>query len=588
MKQIVIITVVLLLGFQVQSSAEQKVQSKLESATIMRVGAELVHTAKATLSSGSNEVVIEGLSASIDKNSLQIKCTNGVTLMGSEFSKDYLSDEVSSPLVRKLKDSINYCDDEITRLVVLLETNKELRSLLQENKSIAGQQNGLKVEELIRMVDYYKMKSIELEAEKSRTEKQISELAKKKSRFETQLQQEVTKNNKESGRLTLQLAAPMPGLCNFTITYYTRSAYWTPFYDMQVSGTDKPVKLISKAKFMQTTGLDWKRVALTLSTATPNNGKVAPVLNAWFLDYKQAYQRNEGMVYEEAIVAQNSISYSDKSLRVKGAGTVAQSKSPLYVIDGQTMSEDQFQSIDPQMIEQIEVLKDASATAIYGANAANGVIVVSLKKNFVSETENQSDITYSIDFPYDVLGTGSEQSVTLRTIELPATYQYYCVPKLDKAVYLMAGIEDWAQYNLLPGEASITYEGVYSGKSHIDPNSTSDVLHLTLGNDKRVAVKREKLQDFSSVKFLGNDKRQLYTYQLTVKNNKNIPINMILKDQYPISTNKEIAVELLETADAHINEGVGSLTWEFPLKPGEARTFKISYSVKYPKDKQIQ
>jgi hypothetical protein len=108
-----------------------------------------------------------------------------------------------------------------------------------------------------------------------------------------------------------------------------------------------------------------------------------------------------------------------------------------------------------------------------------------------------------------------------------------------------------------------------------------------LGNDRRVAVKREKMQDFSSVKFLGNDKRQVFTYQLTVKNNKNIPIDMILKDQYPISTDKSISVELLETDNAHDNQEVGTLTWEFPLKAGETRTFKFSYSVKYPKDKQI-
>jgi hypothetical protein len=87
------------------------------------------------------------------------------------------------------------------------------------------------------------------------------------------------------------------------------------------------------------------------------------------------------------------------------------------------------------------------------------VVVITLKDSFVSESENQADVTYSIDFPYDILGTGSEQSVTLRTIELPATFEYYCAPKLDKTVYLLAGIKDWTQYNLLPGEANITYDG---------------------------------------------------------------------------------------------------------------------------------
>jgi uncharacterized protein (TIGR02231 family) len=112
-------------------------------------------------------------------------------------------------------------------------------------------------------------------------------------------------------------------------------------------------------------------------------------------------------------------------------------------------------------------------------------------------------------------------------------------------------------------------------------------LPLTLGTDKRVSVKREKLQDFSSKKFLGNDIKQAFVYKITVKNNQNQPIKMVLKDQYPLSTQKDIEIELLpETTPATTtNEEVGVLVWEFELKPGESREFKTAYSIKYPKDK---
>ncbi len=59
---------------------------------------------------------------------------------------------------------------------------------------------------------------------------------------------------------------------------------------------------------------------------------------------------------------------------------MTQSNAPLYVIDGFLIEGSNNNAINPQDIESIPVLKDASATAIYGARGANGVIVITKKK----------------------------------------------------------------------------------------------------------------------------------------------------------------------------------------------------------------
>ncbi|MNY70383.1 hypothetical protein D3C86_2085060 [compost metagenome] len=61
----------------------------------------------------------------------------------------------------------------------------------------------------------------------------------------------------------------------------------------------------------------------------------------------------------------------------------------------------------------------------------------------------------------------------------------------------------------------------------------------------------------------------------------------MLKDQYPISTDKEIEIELLQSDGAKIDKETGILTWEPELKPGENKKIKISYRVKHPKSKII-
>jgi uncharacterized protein (TIGR02231 family) len=182
---------------------------------------------------------------------------------------------------------------------------------------------------------------------------------------------------------------------------------------------------------------------------------------------------------------------------------------------------------------------------------------------------------------------GKQQVATLKEVSVEGIFKFYAVPKLDKEAYLLTEISDWEKLNLLAGEANIIFEGTYVGKSFIDPASTNDTLNLTLGKDKRVVVKREKMVDFSSVKFMGSNKLQTITYELTVKNNKKDAISFILKDQYPISTNKEIEVELLESSGAEINKEIGVLTWKLQLAPGESKKVRISYSVKYPKGKVL-
>jgi uncharacterized protein (TIGR02231 family) len=238
----------------------------------------------------------------------------------------------------------------------------------------------------------------------------------------------------------------------------------------------------------------------------------------------------------------------------------------------------------------MNVLKGAAATSLYGSRAANSAIVITLKDNmgdYVSVADNELNMVYNIDLPYDMESNGREQSVQLKESSVASTYKFYAAPKLDKEAYLLADVADWEQLNLIPGEANIIFEGTYVGKTMIDPNSTKDTLTLTLGRDKRVVVKRDKLADVSSVKFLGSNKKQVFSYEITVKNNKKEKISMLLKDQYPLSTNKDIEVEVLEVSGAEVNKDLGILNWNIELAPGESKKYKLSYSVKYPKDKMV-
>ncbi|MFT3934204.1 MAG: mucoidy inhibitor MuiA family protein [Chitinophagaceae bacterium] len=615
MKKILLSMTVIVIMHHVALAGDEKnsFPSTLQSATVYRSGAELVHNAKVSLKSGSNDLIIEGLSNALDINSVQIHTAESITILSVAFSADYLKPVTKSLRIEKLEDSLQSIATEKNKIQTLIKTDNELLDLLKANRELRGTQTGLSVAELAKMMDYYKAKTMEIQNELTQYREKENRYIEATDRIEQQIAEESQKNVKTGGRLILQVLSPIATNSNFTISYLTTKAYWNPYYDIRVENISKPISLLCKAKLVQTTGIDWKQVKLTLATSMPNQNSTAPVLSSWFLQFANPVARLENALYNNSIQSmlsgkvaglstsafsevvvtgfgkkKDEADEDDKEIKIRGNNSVT--AKPVYVLNGDVISEDQFRNIDPKYIKSMDVLKDANATSIYGARASGGAVVVTLKEDlgdYITVKDNELNINYDIDIPYDVPGNGKEQNVSLKTYAVNTLYKYYAVPKLDKDAYLLGEIADWESLNLLPGEANIIFEGTYIGRTAIDPHAVQDTLNLTLGKDKRIVIKKEKVKDFSSVKFLGSNKKQTFTYEITVKNNKPEAVQMLLKDQYPLSTNKDIEVELLESADAVNNKDLGILTWKLNIAAGEQKKFRVSYSVKYPKDKYL-
>lgn len=114
----------------------------------------------------------------------------------------------------------------------------------------------------------------------------------------------------------------------------------------------------------------------------------APVVN-----FDQAIQgRVAGVVVS---TADGSLG-EDANIVIRGNNSLTQSSEPLYIIDGFPSESSFATSMNPEDIESIDVLKDASATAIYGARGANGVIVITTKSGFEGKPEVSFSTSYSL------------------------------------------------------------------------------------------------------------------------------------------------------------------------------------------------
>ena len=88
-------------------------------------------------------------------------------------------------------------------------------------------------------------------------------------------------------------------------------------------------------------------------------------------------------------------------IRVRGASSVNKSNDPLYVVDG-IVRETGLEGINPEDIQSIQVLKDASSTAIYGARGANGVVMVQTKMGKAGTTQVTFDASLGVSNAYHV------------------------------------------------------------------------------------------------------------------------------------------------------------------------------------------
>jgi TonB-linked SusC/RagA family outer membrane protein len=124
-------------------------------------------------------------------------------------------------------------------------------------------------------------------------------------------------------------------------------------------------------------------------------GAVASMKNAELMQSPQANISNAlvGRLSGLLSVQRSGQPGSDQSvLRIRGIGTFTGSQDPLIMVDG--IETDNYNNIDPNEIENISILKDASATAVYGVRGANGVIIITTKRG----TDGKPQVSYSSQY----------------------------------------------------------------------------------------------------------------------------------------------------------------------------------------------
>jgi len=525
-------------------------KAKVTAVKVYRNSAELQNTVSFSVPSGISEIVIGNISEEINEKTIQIGVNSkNISILSSQFTSDYSTDfkmDTTNPQIKKVNDSIKIVENLISKNRIELDANKKAVELLDKNQTVLVGSNSSNVAQLTQLTEFYTNKRIELENKLVSLKTKGDDLSKKLSRLKSSLK---TKEQKEAeefadGVIVLKLMSPTAGNIKLNINYLTDNVSWKPYYEIKTDKISAPLDVTFKAIVKQNTGLDWKGVKLTLINGNSSRNNYAPVVDPWFI-YAQSPKERE--IYREERIADKAA-----AIKIRGMGSV---NAKEY---------------------------DVQSNALEGRVAGVAVGYAGFNVN-----ANELNTSYDIDIPYDILSNNEDHLISLYQQKIPADYQYFTAPNYRREAYLLAKVKDFSKYHLVSAPASVIFENMYIGETSVSPDQTNNEMNITLGNDPKISIRREDIQDKSGEKFLSSYREKVVTYDLVIKNNKKEQISMEIKDRFPLSNNEAVKIEVLDKSGAAKDDEKGFLTWNIKLSPSETKKLRVSYKVRYPKDYTI-
>lgn len=325
-------------------------------------------------------------------------------------------------------------------------------------------------------------------------------------------------------------------------TYIAYNASWSPLYKVDVPQGLDNVSLIMFSKIMQQTGEDWQDIKLSISNVIPLKGVDLPALDTWGLDIARPVEKKQRMYDMDA-----KVGAADKMLN-----QVAKSESAFMETEAPQVSEAEF--------------------------------VQSQKKELPFSFEYEMPQAITIE------SKDKETVLPLFLKEVKGEFYHYVVPQITPLTFLIC--KATADKELLSGPLNAYFAGRYVGKTFISEKRPGEDFEISLGADREIKVKREKIKDKIDETFFGKIERQTIVrsmqFKITVENLKEKPVKVKLLDSIPVSRTDKIEVKdikiSLEPKDRKYQDKEGVMLWELALSPKAKQEINIEFVITYPKD----
>lgn len=529
---------------------EVKIKSNINKLTLFLTGAEANRTTTVKLKQGRNKLIYTGISSVIDQKSIQFNADQPYELVSVSSEMDFFAPLKQNIKIKELRDSLLILESKIKSFKDERNAYQSEKQLLEHNRSIKGEQAGLSVQELQSMANFYRKRMMEINKKTTYYNDEINTINQLIPNYRLQIQELNNQSSAHSNQIIVILDLVEAVSLKTDLKYIVSNCGWQANYDLLATELTNKITLKYKAKVYNNTGNNWDNVNIVLSSANPDKTASAPTLKPWVISNTSNFK---------------------SSKRKKSTYLVPQNRAYKQYYNN---------SNAPAMNQQIDALNFETSNIQFNQKKQNTV-------KFQTIQVPQISAEFPISKKYTIPSDSKPYLVEIVKHELNANFSHRAVPKLDKDAFLLASIVGWEKLNLIPGPANVYFSDTYVGQSYLETQSVEDTLNLSFGRDNKISIERKNSEEMSEKTVLGNNKKDTYTYEITLKNNQAVTSNINLYDQIPISQNSDITISVNETSGAKYNESTGELKWNINLQPNEIKKVKLSFTVKYPKDKKI-
>lgn len=600
---------------------ETLVESTIDRVVVFREGAQVFRSGEARIPAGKSTLRFTKLESGLLAESIQFKTDDGVQVLSVLHQENYLKGPGDSDAVIELKRLRKQKSDSSATEEMFFEVYDSEIGLLFANQAIGGAE-GVKQPDIEAAADFFRKRLLEIKGLQRGHRERIEILADEIKMLDRQIGELSAGLNTWSSEVEVVVQLASEVMASFELRYVTDYADWQPLYDIHIDDIDTPLSLIYKANIQQFTGASWDQVKLVLSTSNPSFVNEKPIVRprrASFFEAVAPLPRQQRVSARSQAIPGAAV----RNPRVVSGRITSTSREPLPGVNvfepnlaiGDVTDENGYYSFElPEGARQIQVsfvgydgieapitsnrmdfiLAESSLAldevVVTSDQFSNGRIKLETGNVAVPVVveENTTSAEFEIGIPYTIRSDDNPTVVDIAEHEIEVIYEYYTAPGYTPRAFLTAHLTEWEQYNLLPGPLNLFFNNTYVGQTSINPQMASDTLSISLGQDQGLVIERKQSSEFSRRQFIGNRKTDIRAYEISIRNNKSVPVSILVEDQIPVSIDSDIDITLEESGGGVFNERTGVLQWRLDLASGESEKLIFRYTVKYPKGRQVR
>ena len=531
--------------------------AKVQTVTVYGDRAEVVRHLTATVEAGDHTLTFENLPGATDLSSVRVDGKGAFTLIdirGERTQTKEVADERVLKFTKELEDlraqvaDLVLADNRVPQRKAALE--KVLGRLTSVGKESANAE--MDPAKWAAYLQYHVDALAKLDKETLANGVARQNLALDIDRVQRELNELNAHRFKFRNVARVRIEAKQAGPIELDLAYVVRGPSWSPLYDIRADTQAKTIQVNYHAEVRQSTGEDWKGVALKLSTAQPNLGGREPQMSPWFLH------------------------------RVVPEPVVATSPAPAN-------AEKLERAADKRMLARngggLGGLAAAGAPQAPAATLASAV----MEQGYAQVNTGGTAATFSIPRAYDVPSDNKPAKVAIASESFPSEFRHTCVPKLAPHVYLKAKAVNKSDFPFIAGPTAVFLDGAFVANASLDLVAPGQEFWTYLGADQSVKVDLKDLGKVEEVSGLFGKKttRSVFNKVFKVTNGKATDIELSIRDQIPSSNHEDIKVSIEEPRYEKDSDGFKVdqskfVEWRLTLKPGAKQDVPFRFVVERP------